>query len=147
MPTAFAWPTFWGECELKNRFKIQPLPPSMFSLWFDRELFVNMPKVLWRLLCEKKVIDLIQLNLDRTSSMRKFFQRQIFWVRYRQHQIIWGGCRQHQIPCGGGGIIFYIGFPGVGVVSIRFPGVGVINNRFPGVGVINIKFFHKGGCC
>ena len=65
------------------------------------------------------------------------------------------------------GIIFYIRFPGVGVVNIRFPGlvssktnslgwvsstsdsfirVGVVNIIFPGVRVVNISFFHKGGC-
>ena len=65
------------------------------------------------------------------------------------------------------GIIFYIRFPGVGVVNIRFPGlvssktnslgwvsstsdsfirVGVVNIIFPGVRVVNISFFHNGGC-
>lgn len=65
------------------------------------------------------------------------------------------------------GIIFYIRFPGVGVVNIRFPGlvssktnslgwvsstsdsfirVGLVNIIFPGVRVVNISFFHNGEC-
>lgn len=131
----------------------------MFSLWFDRELVADISKVLYRPLCEKKVIDLIQHNLDRTPSMRKFFQCRILWWLASSTSDSLGG--------GGGGIIFYIRFPGVGVVNIRFPGwvssktnslgwvsstsdsfirVGVVKIIFPGGRVVNIRFFHKGGC-
>ena len=96
----------------------------MFSLGFDRELFADISKVLCRLLCEKKVIDLIQDNLDRTPSMRKFFQCRILWwlasstsdslgggraLFSTSDSLVWvsstsdsqGWCHQKQIPWGG----------------------------------------------
>lgn len=108
----------WTEKPLQN------MTFAMFSLWFDRELLADISKVLCRLLCEKKVIDLIQDNLDRTPSMRKFFQCRILWwlasstsdslgggraLFSTSDSPVWvsstsdsqGWCHQKQIPWGG----------------------------------------------